>query len=100
MREIHLAILVIMEPDENGFHAYAPALKGLHVDGATKSETLSRTEDAISVYLESLLDHGDPIPIGPGLTVEHELDIPDIPIGALLQNVVVPWPYQQPPGVS
>ena len=100
MREFHLSILVIMEPDDGGFHAYAPALKGLHVDGPTQSETLSRTEEAIYVYLESLLDHGGPLPIGPGLTVEDEIDIPDVPIGAFLQNVVVPWPYQQASGVS
>ena len=54
---------VILEPEEEGgFHAFVPALKGCHTQGATEAEALANAEEAISAYLESLKAHGDPIP--------------------------------------
>ncbi|OGO17579.1 MAG: hypothetical protein A2Z15_08540 [Chloroflexi bacterium RBG_16_50_11] len=55
---------VILEPDEGGFHAYCPALKGLHVAGESKEEALRNAREAAIAYLESLIKHGDPIPVG------------------------------------
>ena len=57
-------IEVIVEPDETGFHAYCPALKGLHVGGDTEAEALKNARDAALAYLESLIKHHDPIPVG------------------------------------
>jgi predicted RNase H-like HicB family nuclease len=54
---------IIIEPDEDRFHAYCPALKGLHVDGSTKEEALENAKEAAIAYLQSLIKHGDPIPI-------------------------------------
>ena len=54
---------VILEPEEEGgFHAFVPALKGCHTQGATEAEALANAEEAISAYLESLKAHGDSIP--------------------------------------
>jgi predicted RNase H-like HicB family nuclease len=54
---------VILEPEEDGrFHAFVPALKGCHTSGQSESEALSNAEEAISLYLESLAAHGEPIP--------------------------------------
>ena len=91
---IKLSVLVIVEPDGSGFHAFTPALKGLHVDGETQERAVENAREAILAYLDSLSEHGDPIPVGPGLTLEKSLDIPKISASALLENVVVPWAYQ------
>ena len=53
-----------IEPDGNAFHAYAPALKGCHVGGATKEEAKHNLNDAIYLYIECFLERGEPIPIG------------------------------------
>jgi len=57
-------VSVVVEPDEAGFHAYCPALKGLHVSGSTKEEALNNVNTAACAYIESLIKHKDPIPVG------------------------------------
>ncbi|MBI4333834.1 MAG: type II toxin-antitoxin system HicB family antitoxin [Chloroflexi bacterium] len=70
MKEIILSVDVIVEPDEPGFHAYCPALKGLHVGGDTMEEALQNARDAVELYIDSFIEHGDPIPIGVSLEQE------------------------------
>lgn len=94
-----LSISVVVERDENRFHAYAPALKGLHVDGETEEDAFRNAGEAISVYLESLRRHGDPLPIGPDLTVHEEI-IPAVPEGAMLRSITVQWPSLRMSGTS
>lgn len=67
---LHLKVSVVIEPDENGYHAYCPALKGLHVDGMTEDEALENARQAALVYLESLAQHGDALPIGQYLELQ------------------------------
>jgi len=55
---------IIVEPDEGSFHAYCPALKGLHTCGDTKEEALDNAVAAAMAYLQSLIKHGDLIPLG------------------------------------
>lgn len=50
-------IRLIVEPDDTGFHAFSPTLKGLHADGATVHEAAQNFIDAIPAYLESLVKH-------------------------------------------
>ncbi|MBI2908019.1 MAG: type II toxin-antitoxin system HicB family antitoxin [Chloroflexi bacterium] len=57
-------VLIVVEPDEGSFHSYAPALKGLHSCGDTEEEALQNARDAAAAYLQSLIKHGDPIPVG------------------------------------
>ena len=57
-------VQVIVEHDRPGFHAYCPALKGLHTSGDTEKEALENAKDAVIAYLKSLIKHNDPIPIG------------------------------------
>jgi len=61
---VEFVVQIIVEPDEVGFHAYCPALKGVHVDGETEEEALQNARDACIAYLRSLIKHGEPIPIG------------------------------------
>jgi len=70
-RYIHLSILVIVEKDGKRFHGFAPALKGLHVDGKTVGETLRRAHEAIGAYLDSLERTGDPLPVSPYIRIRR-----------------------------
>ena len=54
---------VLIEQDEDGvFVAEVPSLPGCISQGATRQEALSGIREAITLYLESLAAHGDPIP--------------------------------------
>lgn len=61
---MRVQIGIVVEPDDGGFHAYAPALPGLHTDGRTEEEAVQNAAEAVVAYLESMLKHGDPLPIG------------------------------------
>ncbi len=61
---VRVSLQVCFELDGDGFHAYAPALKGCHVGGATLEEAHSAIREAAQLYLRSLIKHGDPIPVG------------------------------------
>lgn len=69
---IGFKIELVVEPDDKGFHAYCPALKGLHTSGDTKEEAMSNARDAAVAYLQSSMEHGDPIPVG--IIVHKESD--------------------------
>ena len=69
---IGFKVEVIVEPDEDGFHAYCLALKGLHTCGDTEEEALNNAKDAAVAYLESSIKHGDSIPIGITMYRESE----------------------------
>jgi len=52
-----------IEPDEDGvFIATVPSLPGCISQGATRDEALANVREAIAGYLESLREHGEPIP--------------------------------------
>ena len=54
---------VLIETDEDGvFVATVPSLPGCVADGPTKAEALANVKEAIALYVESLADHGDPVP--------------------------------------
>jgi len=70
-RIIGFRVEVLVEPDSVGFHAYCPALKGLHTCGDTEQEALQNAKDAAIAYLRASIKCGDPIPIG---ILMHEED--------------------------
>jgi predicted RNase H-like HicB family nuclease len=54
---------VLIEQDEDGvFVAEVPALPGCISQGSTRKEALQNIQEAITVYLESLKAHNEPIP--------------------------------------
>ena len=57
---------VVIEPDEDAFHAYVPALPGCHTFGSTVEEAQSNIAEAIELHIESMREDGEPIP------TEHE----------------------------
>jgi predicted RNase H-like HicB family nuclease len=53
---------------EGGYVAFVPSLPGCHTQGETIEETERNVKEAITLYLESLIAHGEPIPEeGPSL---------------------------------
>lgn len=61
---------VIVEPDEDfdgkasGWHAYCPALErqGAATWASTEAEALKSIGDVVQMVVESMLEHGEPVP--------------------------------------
>ena len=63
---------VLIEQDEDGVYiAEVPSLPGCISQGHTRKEALANAQEATELYLESLENHGDPIP--PPITEDIEL---------------------------
>ena len=71
-KSILFRLAIYVEPDGDEFHAFCPALKGLHTSGRTEEEALEHASNAVIAYLRSLMKHGDPIPVGCLADEEHE----------------------------
>ncbi|MBI3536291.1 MAG: type II toxin-antitoxin system HicB family antitoxin [Chloroflexi bacterium] len=54
---------VVIEPDEEGFHAYAPSLPGCHTFGGTVEEARANILEAIELHAEEILKDGEAIPV-------------------------------------
>jgi len=54
---------VVIEPDEDAFHAYVPTLPGCHTFGATVEEARANIAEVIALHVESMLEEGEPIPV-------------------------------------
>jgi antitoxin HicB len=54
---------IIIEPNEpDGYLVTCPALPGLVTEGDTLDEAYAMAQDAIQLYLESLIADGQPVP--------------------------------------
>jgi len=62
-RQIAFKVGICVEDDGDGFHAYCPALKGIHVEGDTREQAVENAKVASILYIKSLIEHQDPIPI-------------------------------------
>ena len=58
---------VILEPDEGGYHAYVPALRGCHTWGKTIVAAQKNIREAMTLYLECMKDKRERIPQELGL---------------------------------
>ena len=63
IREIKLKIRMLIEKDEGMLVAHCPEFPGLAVEAENIEELQEHTHDAIRAYLDSLIKHGDPIPV-------------------------------------
>ena len=54
---------VVIEPDEEGFHAYVPALPGCHTFGDTIDEVRASILEAMELHIESMLEDGESVPV-------------------------------------
>lgn len=53
---------VVIEPDEDSFHAYVPTLPGCHTFGATLDEARTNIMEAIELHIECIQQDGEAIP--------------------------------------
>lgn len=97
---LRLRVSVVIEPDGDGYHAYCPALKGLHAAGETEDEAVEGARAAAVAYLESMVAHGEPIPVGPECGTATAAERVHIPPTAVLKPLELSWPTLQPPGIS
>ena len=51
-----------IEKHEDGYLAYFPALPGCHTWGLTYQDAVNHAREALTGYLETLADNGDPFP--------------------------------------
>ena len=63
-------VLLERDPEAGGYVVTCPALPGLVTEGDTLEEARAMAADAIKGYLESLREHGQPIPPGEAHDVE------------------------------
>ncbi len=49
-------------PEDSGYLAYFPTLPGCQTWGDTYEAAVRNTEEALAVYIETLIANGDPIP--------------------------------------
>ena len=67
---------VVIEPDEDGYYAYVPALSGCHSFGMTIDQTITNITEAMSLHLEVMLEDGEIIPIEHEPTLITRLPVP------------------------
>ncbi len=54
---------VVIEPDEEAFHAFVPTLPGCHTFGMTVDEARANIAEAMELHIESMQEGGEPIPV-------------------------------------
>jgi antitoxin HicB len=63
MKKLTYEIVIEREEDPNaGYSVYSPDLPGCFSNGGTAEEAKKNMREAIELFLESLIEHGDPIP--------------------------------------
>ena len=67
---------VVIEPDEDGYHAFVPALPGCHTFGATLDEARTNIAEAIELHIESMQHDGESIPVEREPLVITRLSVP------------------------
>ncbi len=68
---------VHIEPaEEGGFVAFFPALPGCQTQGETFDEVVAMAKDALAGYLQTLREHGQPIPREHARTRQVGFDFP------------------------
>ena len=64
MKTCILRIRIVVMREDEGYCASCPELGCIHVYGDSREEALAAAKDAVRVYLDMSIAHGDPIPIG------------------------------------
>jgi len=63
MRTEMVQYTVVIEPDEEAYHAFVPALPGCHTFGATVDEAQANMIEAMGLHIEAMLEDGEPLPV-------------------------------------
>ncbi|MGI8668996.1 MAG: type II toxin-antitoxin system HicB family antitoxin [Aridibacter sp.] len=54
---------IVIEKDEDAYHAFVPALSGCHSFGDTIDEARQNISEALELHLEVMIEDGETIPI-------------------------------------
>ena len=100
MNGLQLSAAIVVEPDGEGYHAYCPAFKGLHAGGETEEKAFEGAREAAIMYLESIVRHGDPIPVGPDCETTRSGKSVAIPPTATVRPLELSWPIPERSAVS
>jgi predicted RNase H-like HicB family nuclease len=73
---VDASFTAIIEPDEDGYHAYVPALPGCHTFGATIDEARDNLLEAAALHIEAMREHGEEIPEGADQIIVTRVTIP------------------------
>lgn len=61
MAEYNYTVIIERE-DDDGYHAFCPALRGCHSQGDSYEEVVANITEAVQLYIESLKAHSEPVP--------------------------------------
>ncbi|BAZ79352.1 MAG: type II toxin-antitoxin system HicB family antitoxin [Sphaerospermopsis kisseleviana] len=61
-KQVYNYTVILEREQEGGYHAFCPLLKGCHSQGDTFEEAIANIQEAIELYLESLIADGQSIP--------------------------------------
>ncbi|HKK82460.1 MAG TPA: type II toxin-antitoxin system HicB family antitoxin [Prolixibacteraceae bacterium] len=73
MKQLTYRVLLNKEP-EGGYTVTVPSLPGCVTYGDTIDDSISMAKEAIELYIESLKEHGEPIP-DESSTLEYSLTL-------------------------
>ena len=73
MKPLSYRILLRKEP-EGGYTVIVPSLPGCVTFGDTLEEGIEMAKEAIQLYIESLKEHGEPVPTEEGI-LEYNLTV-------------------------
>lgn len=62
--EINTYRVILNQEPEGGYTTTVPALPGCITYGETDDEALTMAKEAIELYMESLIEHNEPVPDG------------------------------------
>jgi predicted RNase H-like HicB family nuclease len=67
---------IVIEPDEDSFHAFVPVLPGCHSFGESVEEAKKNIAEAIELHVESMLEDGEEIPLEKEPVLVTRLSVP------------------------
>lgn len=68
-------IVLIAEAD-GGYSVLVPSLPGCFTQGDTKEQAIAMAKEAIELHLESMREHGEPIPNSDIEIVDVQVEVP------------------------
>ena len=66
MRFYSFEIVIEKEPEDDGYLAHSPSLPGCFSNGSTIEEAKRNIREAVQLHVESLMAHGQPVPLPNG----------------------------------
>jgi len=73
---VHRYTVVVEREPDGGYHVFCPALPGCHTQGDTLDDAMANAQEAVELYVESLLAHHEPLPVEDILIKPIEVAVP------------------------